>query len=145
MKVRAMKNTVLKLTLLLLMLAPALAQSSDPDKPTPLVGGVLTGSNSGGLSDETTAYYSFDVDKGTLTLTLDVTPVNSSDAGGLVQWTLMDGKFQTLKYDNLSAQGSPGRQVKDIPVTIKRRIVMKVVAGGNVTYKLQLAGSALKS
>ena len=140
-----MKTILTSLFLLLTFVgAPALAQSSDPDKPAPLVGGVIEGANSGGLSDETTTYYRFSVDKGTLTLTLDVTPVNSSDGGGLVQWTLLDTKFTTLKYDNLSAQGTPGRQVKVIPVTIKRTVVMKVVAGGNVTYKFQLAGSALK-
>lgn len=133
------------LLLLTLLSLPALAQSSDPDKPTHLTGGVVTGSQSGGLSDETTTYYAFEVDKGTLTLTLDVTPVNSSDGGGIVAWTLLDSKFQTLKYENLAAQGSPGRQVKEMPITIKRRIVMKVVSSGNITYKIQLAGSALKS
>lgn len=119
------------------------AQSSDPDAPTNLTSGTVSGTSSGGLSDEKTYYYAFDVKKGTLTLTLDVIPVNKSDAGGLVQWTLMNTKFANLKYDNLAAQGSPGRQVKDLPVTIKRRIIMKIVVSGNINYKFKLAGSAV--
>jgi len=130
------------LILLFLLISPALAQSTDPDKPTPL-NGAITGTSSGGLSDEKTYYYAFAVHKGTLTLTLDVTPLDKSDGGGLVQWTLLDPKFKTLKYDNLAAQGNPSRQVKDLPVTIKRRIILKLVVSGNIDYKLQAAGSAL--
>ena len=120
------------------------AQSTNPDAPTALTNGVIEGSSSGGLSDEKTYYYAFNVDKGTLNLTLDVTPLNKSDAGGLVQWTMLTTKFQTLKYDNRAAQGSPERQVKNLPVTIKRRIIMKIVISGNINYKFKLAGSAVR-
>lgn len=119
------------------------AQSSDPDKPTSLVKGTINGSSSGGLSDEKTFYYTFDVKPGTLTLTLDITPLNKSDGGGFASWTLMNAKFAALKSDVLSAQGSPGRQVKDITVTIKRRIIMKIVASGNMNYKFKLKGGAV--
>lgn len=119
------------------------AQSSDPDKPTALTKGVINGSSSGGLSDEKTYYYAFDVKPGTLTLTLDITPLNKSDGGGLVQWTLLNTKFAQLKYDNLSAQGSPERQVKDLPVTVRRRIILKIVVAGNMNYKFKLEGSAV--
>lgn len=119
------------------------AQSTDPDKPTTLTQGVINGSSSGGLSDEKTFYYAFNVVKGTLTLTLDVVPLAKNDGGGLVQWTLMNTKFEKLKYDVLSAQGSPERQVKDLPVTIKRRIIMKIVVSGNINYKFKLEGSAV--
>ena len=130
------------LLFLALLVSPAFAQSADPDKPTPLQS-PITGTSSGGLSDEKTYYYAFGVHKGTLTLTLDVTPLNKSDGGGLVQWTLLDPKFKSLKYDNLAAQGSSNRQVRDLPVTIKRRIILKLVVSGNIDYKLQAAGSAL--
>lgn len=118
-------------------------KSSDPDDPVFLTKGLIEGSTAGGLSDEKTYYFAFDVKKGTLTLTLDVVPVNKSDGGGLVQWTLMNVKFATLKYDNLAAQGSPNRQVKDMPVSVKRRIIMKIVVSGNINYKFKLAGSAV--
>lgn len=127
----------------LLLAAPAAAQSTDPDKPTTLTKGAISGSSAGAMSDEKTFYYSFDVKPGTLTLTLDVIPVNKSDGGGLVQWTLMNTKFAQLKYDNLAAQNSPERQVKDLPVTVKRRIILKIVAAGNINYKFLLAGSAV--
>lgn len=118
------------------------AQSSDPDRPTALSKGVIEGSSSGGLSDEKTYYYAFNVTKGTLTLTLDIIPLNKSDGGGFVAWTLLNTKFATLKSDVLSAQGSPGRQVKDMPVTVKRRIIMKIIVSGNMNYKFKLEGSA---
>lgn len=119
------------------------AQSSDPDQPEALTKGVINGSSSGGLSDEKTYYYTFDVKPKMLTLTLDVVPLNKSDGGGLVQWTLMNAKFVKLKYDNLAAQGSPERQVKDLPVTVKRKIVLKIVVAGNINYKFKLEGSAV--
>jgi len=78
-----------------------------------------------------------------LTWTLDLTPTNKSDGGGLLQWTLLTPKFEKLKYDNLSAQGSPERQIKDMPVTIKRRVILKIVVSGNVGYEIGLAGSAV--
>lgn len=119
------------------------AQSSDPDAPTALSKGIIEGSSSGSLSDEKTYYYAFDVAKGTLTLTLDITPLNKSDAGGYVEWSMMNTKFVKLKSDVFTAQGSPGRQVKDIPVTVKRRIIMKIVVSGNMNYKFKLEGSAV--
>lgn len=127
----------------LLLMAPAFAQSTDPDKPTALTS-TITGSNTGGLSDEKTYYYAFQVNKGTLTFTLDVTPQDKSDGGGIVAWTLLDSKFAKLKYENLAAQGTAERQVKDMPVTIKRRVVLKLTVSGNVEYKLQTSGSAVK-
>ena len=128
----------------LIILSPTIfAQSTDPDKPTGLNGNTINETNTGNLSDDQTYYYAFDVNKGTLTWTLDLTPTNKSDAGGVLQWTLLTTKFQKLKYDNLSAQGSPERQIKDLPVTIKRRIILKLVVSGNVNYKIKLSGSAV--
>ncbi|MEO6590654.1 MAG: hypothetical protein ABIP06_15265 [Pyrinomonadaceae bacterium] len=120
----------------------AFAQSTDPDKPISLTKNSIAGSSSGGLSDEKSYYYAFDVKPGTLTMTLDVIPVNKSDGGGLVQWTLMTTKFAKLKYDNLSAQGTEERQVKDLKITIKRRIIMKITVSGNINYKFKFEGNA---
>ena len=128
---------------LFLFVIPAIAQSTDPDKPTALTA-TINGNSSGGLSDEKTYYYAFQVNKGTLSLTLDVTPLDKSDGGGIVQWTLLDGKFNKLKYDNLAAQGTAERRVKDMPVTIKRRMILKLTVSGNIDYKLQTSGSAVK-
>lgn len=125
--------------------APACAQSSDPDNPSALEGGKIVATvTTGSLSDKKTTYYALNVDKGVLEVKLDVTPLDQRDGGGLVEWTLMDSKFQQLKYDNLAAQGSPSRQVKELPVTLKRRIIMKVTAAGNIDYAFTLSGSALK-
>ena len=121
------------------------AQSTDPDKPTPLTGGQIVDSvTTGSLSDSKTTYYAFNVDKGTLNVKLDVTPLDSGDGGGLVEWTLLDTKFQQLKYDNLAAQGKANRQIKELPVSMKRRIIMKVSAAGNIDYAFTISGTALK-
>ena len=127
----------------ILFTTPAFAQSSDPDQPTSLTKGVIEGSNSSGLNDEKTYYYAFEVSRGTLTVTLDLMPTNKSDAGGYLQWTMLTTKFAKLKEDVLTAQGSPQRQVKDLPVTIKRKIILKIVVSGNTRYKIKLAGSAV--
>lgn len=129
--------------LAVLPLQASFAQSTDPDTPTLLTENTISGVNSSNLSDDNTYYYTFDVNKGTLSWTLDVIPVNKSDGGGLVSWTLMSPKFEKLKNDSLSAQGSPERQMKDMPVTIKRRIILKIVVSGNVGYKIKLGGSAV--
>lgn len=119
------------------------AQSTDPDKPTALTNGILNGNSSGGLSDEKTYYYAFNVQRGKLTFTLDLIPANKSDAGGYLQWTMLNTKFAKLKEDVLTAQGSPERQIKDLPVTVKRRIILKIVVSGNASYKINLEGNAI--
>lgn len=124
-------------------ISAAFAQSTDPDAPTVLTEGVIEGMNSSRLSENNTYYYEFNVNKGTLSLTLDLIPTNRSDGGGLLQWKLLNSKFERLKDDVLSASSSPERQVKDMPVTIKRRIILKIVVAGNVGYKLKLSGTAV--
>lgn len=136
-------SAALSLVLAVLPSQACFAQSTDPDAPTVLTESAIEGMNSSNMSEDNTYYYAFDVNKGTLSLTLDVIPTNRSDAGGLLQWTLMSTKFQKLKYDNLSAQGSPERQMKDMPVTVKRRVILKLVVSGNAGYKIKLSGSAV--
>ncbi len=123
-------------------------ESTDPDTPTALSESTINGVNSSNMSEDNTYYYIFNVNKGTLTWTLDLTPTNKSDAGGVLQWTLLSPKFEKLKYDNLSAQGSLERQVKDMPVTIKRRIILKIVCRATSATKsncpVQLSNSAVQ-
>lgn len=119
------------------------AQSTDPDSPTVMTSGTISGTNTSNINEENTYYYTFDVNKGMLTLTLDLTPANKSDAGGFLQWTLLTTKFEKLKYDNLPAHASPERQVKDMTVTIKRRTILKIVVSGKTGYKIKLSGSAV--
>lgn len=128
---------------LLIGLQTNFAQSTNPDTPTNLTSGIIEGTNSGGRTDVKTLYYAFNVVKGNLKITLDVTPNDKNDGGGVVQWTLMNTKFATLKYDNLAATRVAERQVKDLPVTLKRRIIMKITVDGNVSYKFKLEGSAV--
>ena len=119
------------------------AQSTDPDNPTLLTSGTISGTNTSNINEENTYYYAFDVNKGTLTWTLDLTPTNKSDAGGFLQWTMLTTKFEKLRYDNLPAHASPERQVKDMTVTIKRRTILKIVVSGKAGYKIKLSGSAV--
>lgn len=143
-KARLFTKAFLLLALAVLPLQACFAQSTDPDAPTALSESTISGMNSSNLNEDNTYYYAFNVNKGTLTWTLDLTPTDHSDAGGVLQWTLLSPKFEKLKYDNLAAQGSPERQMKDMPITIKRRIILKIVVSGHVGYKIKLSGSAVK-
>lgn len=142
---KILMTAIFSLLLTMISARTNFAQSTDPDRPTVITGNTVSETNTGNLSDDKIYYFAFDVVKGRLEWTLDLTPTNKSDAGGVLQWTLLTPKFQQLKSDNLSAHGSPERQVKELPVTIKRRIILKVVVSGNATYKIKLAGSAVKS
>ncbi len=119
------------------------AQSTDPDNPTLLTNNMIEATNAGGLNDERTYYYRFNVSKGTLIYTLDLKPTNRSDAGGYFEWAMLDAKYQNLTSDVLTAHGSPERQVKELPITIKRQIILKIVVSGNAAYKIRLSGSAV--
>ncbi len=119
------------------------AQSTDPDSPTLLTNNIIEATNAGGINDEKTYYYRFNVTKGTLIFTADLTPTNKSDAGGFLAWTMLDSKFQKLTSDVFSAHASPERQVKELPITIKRQIILKIVVSGNTDYKIRLSGSAV--
>jgi|GEM_PF-3005447 len=119
------------------------AQSTDPDSPSPITNNIIEATNAGGINDEKTYYYRFNVTKGTLIFTADLTPKNKSDAGGFLAWTMLDAKFQKLSADILTAHASPERQVKELPITIKRQIILKIVVSGNTDYKIRLSGSAV--
>ena len=116
------------------------AQSGDPDSPSPLKNGELIGTVRSSASDEKTYYYSFNVKPGTLTLTTDMNPVKGT-GGGTLAWTYLDTKFRRLKTDIYPAQGSPERRVDDSKITVKRRIILKVVVSGFHDYKLRFSGS----
>lgn len=62
-----------------------------------------------------------------------------------MEWTLLDTKFNKLKYDNLAAQGESERIIKELPVTTKRRIIMKITVAGNIEYAFVISGTALKN
>lgn len=137
-----LKFTVVMIAVLITA-ANITAQSTNPDAPTRLTNGVIEGINRTAQGEKKTYYYSFDVTKGNLNLVVDLVPPNSqSDGGGVLDWTLMSAKFEKLKWDIKSAQGSPERVVKDYPVTVKRKLIIKVVVGGNLDYKLKFSGSA---
>ncbi|MFV0389131.1 MAG: hypothetical protein ACK5NT_10285 [Pyrinomonadaceae bacterium] len=119
----------------------AYGQSSDPDSPTRVSEGTITGSVSTSASDQKTYYYTFNVKPGNLILTTDMYPVKGT-GGGVLQWTYLNSKFKKLRYDVYAAQGSPERKVDDAKVTIKRRIILKLVVEGSFKFKLKFSGSA---
>lgn len=55
-----------------------------------------------------------------------------------------DSRLGSVKYENLAAQGTAKRQIKELPVSMERRIIMKVTAAGNIDYTFTVSGSALK-
>lgn len=118
------------------------AQSTDPDKPTALTNGIITGESTSNLQDDKTYYFSFNVKPGTLTMTVDMNP-DKATGGGTLAWHYLDAKFKQLKYDIYSASGATERKVVDSKVTIKRKIILKIVTGGKFSYKIKFSGTAL--
>lgn len=132
--------TLLAIGILMLSVS-AFAQSTDPDAPTPITDGVTTGSSRGNLHDDKTYYFTINVKPGVLTLTADLTPVKGT-GGGTLRWHYLDTKFRQIKWDQMSASGSPERRVNDTKVLARRKVILKVVVGGNVDYKIALSGTA---
>ncbi len=126
---------------ILLLSAASYAQSTDPDAPTPLTDGEITGSSRGNLYDDKTYYFSINVKPGVLTLTADLTPVKGT-GGGTLRWEYLDTKFKRIKWDQMSASGNPERRVNDTKVLAKRKVILKVIVGGNVDYRIKLSGTA---
>jgi hypothetical protein len=121
----------------------ASAQSSDPDRPSPLTNGTIVGESTGGVSDKKTYYYSFNVRPGSLTMTTDMDPVKGT-GGGVIYWTYLDSRFKQLRYDAYAAQGGPVRKVNDAKITVKRKIILKLEVEGQMSYKIRFTGSALQ-
>ena len=55
----------------------------------------------------------------------------------------LDENFKQLKYDIYSVSNSPERKVNDVEVTIKRKIILKIVTSGKFSYKLKFLGTAV--
>lgn len=118
------------------------AQSDDPDAPTQLTDGTIVGESTGGLSDTKTYYFSFNVKPGTLTMTTDMNPAKDT-GGGVIHWTYLTTRFKTLRSNSWSAQGSSARKIDDAKITIKRKIIFKLVVEGSFAYKIKFSGSGL--
>ncbi len=118
------------------------AQSSDPDAPTRLSDGSIVGETTGGLSKSKTYYFTFNVKPGTVTMTVDIDPVRST-GGGLINWTYLTDRFKQLRTDVYNAQGSPKREIDDAKITVKRKIILKLVVEGDMSYKIKFSGSGL--
>ncbi len=119
---------------------PSFAQSTDPDNPSPVTNGVIEGSVSGNLNDDKVYYYVFYVQKGPFDLTVDIEPTKET-GGGLIQWFYLDSKFERIKWDQVSAQGTPERRVMSSTALSKQKVILKVVVGGNFSYKMKFSGS----
>ncbi|MBX3170383.1 MAG: hypothetical protein KF760_23455 [Candidatus Eremiobacteraeota bacterium] len=116
------------------------AQSTEPDKPSPITGGLIEGEVSGNLNDDKTYYYVFYVQKGPFDLTVDIDPIKET-GGGLIRWFYLDSKYNRIKWDQVSAQGNPERRVTSSTALSKQKVILKVVVGGNFRYKMKFSGS----
>lgn len=140
LKFNSVKISVALVTMLFMSVL-CFGQSTDPDAPTPITDGETTGKSRGNLYDDKTYYFSINVKPGVLTLTADLTPVKGT-GGGTLRWDYLDAKFRRIKWDQMSATNNPERRVNDTKVLAKRKVILKVVVGGSVDYKIKLSGTA---
>ncbi len=140
MKIRLGRIAMIGLAVMMFAVAGS-AQSTDPDAPTAVTDGVVTGASRGGLYDDKTYYFAINVKPGMLTQTSDLTPVKNT-GGGTLRWEYLDAKFKRIKWDQMSAVNNPERRVMDTKVLAKRRVIVKVIVGGSVDFSIKFAGTA---
>ena len=116
------------------------AQSTDPDNPTPLTQNTFQGRFPGG--DETVVYYyAFTAGPGILKITAD------QKSGGItamenLSWTLLDANFKELATEDFYGVTVSEWKVKDIKLTKKGKVILKVKVTDDVqNFKFQLAGA----
>lgn len=134
--------TLFSIALITIFSSVNFAQSTDPDNPTPL-NGTIEGKTSGNLYDDKTYYYSFNVKPGAINIVVDLDPVKGT-GGGTIRIHYLDTKFKELmRYESYSTVNSPDRKVIDFKTRSKRKIILKIVVGGNFSYKIKVSGSGL--
>ena len=120
--------------------AATFAQSTDPDSPTVVTQSVVQWKVSGKGKD-VVYYYTFTAGPGVLKVTTD------QKSGGIIanpklSWELTDASFNNLESDDLDQAGTLERKVKEIKLTKKQKVILKVGVAEDVNlFKFQFTGA----
>jgi hypothetical protein len=137
------KNTILAMSLLLLMAATGsvAAQSTDRDHPTPLKSTEIAGDADG---SGTEYFYSFVAGPGKLTITVDV---KSSDGTVAIPYELLDKDANKAiiccAFAQADSGGETGRSIESANLERRQTVILhltmnKIYKG---TYRVRLSGA----
>jgi hypothetical protein len=121
--------------------APAGAQSSDRDHPTPVKADEINGTLDGSGNE---LFYTFVAGPGELTVTVDV---KSSTGQALLNYELLGGNASTslicCEYAQADGDGQSARNVKSVTLAKRQPVVLRVTIGkaGTGTYRVRLSGA----
>jgi hypothetical protein len=122
---------------LVVLTGDGFAQASDIDHPIAMTSRVLTGNLVGASNGE--HFYSFYAEKGSFTVTIDVTTTHYSSG---LDATLMSNANSGSGFAATASNKGSGRGSKTFQVAQKKKILMKLtdVSASDGTYKLTLSG-----
>jgi len=116
------------------------AQSADPDNPTIVTQSVVQWNNPG-IGETAVFYYTFTAGPGVLKVTTDQKS-NGITANPKLSWQLMDANFKELESEDFYQVTTSERKVKDIKLTRKQKVILKVKVDEEVVnFKFQFAGA----
>lgn len=115
-------------TSLLLAVATCIAQSTDPNNPTPITSNVLTITGPKKVNQQ--FYYSLTAGTGQVTMAFNVKAKTSSTFVGV---KVFDLEMNTLTYHNMSADtSSPGVAKKTFEVNEKQKIILSFTSDSSL-------------
>ena len=121
--------------------AATFAQSTDIDNPTVVMQSTVQGKHPGNTEEAVVYYYTFTAGPGVLKVTTD------QKSGGIIanpklSWELTDASFNNLESDDLDQAGTLERKVKEIKLTKKQKVILKVGVAEDVNlFKFQFTGA----
>lgn len=119
----------------------AFAQSTDIDKPTVVKQSVVQGKHPGNTEEAVVYYYTFTAGPGLLKVTTD------QKSGGItgmpnLTWELTDADLNKLGSEDFYQVTTLERKVKEIRLTKKQKVILKVEVTEDIEYfKFQFTGA----
>ena len=121
--------------------AATFAQSTDIDNPTVVTQSVVQGKHPGNTEEDVVYYYTFTAGPGVLKVTTDQKSVGIIGNPNLI-WELTDGNFNAIESDDLYGVTTLDRKVKEIKLTKKQKVILRVELDEDVQYfKFQFTGA----
>ncbi len=121
--------------------AAAFAQSTDIDNPTVVTQSVVQGKHPGNTEEDVVYYYTFTAGPGVLKVTTDQKSVGIIGNPNLI-WELTDANFNAIESDDLYGVTTLDRKVKEIKLTKKQKVILRVELDDDVKlFKFQFTGA----
>jgi hypothetical protein len=121
--------------------AATFAQSTDVDNPTVVTQSVVQGKHPGNTEETVVYYYTFTAGPGILKVTTDQKSGGITASANL-SWELTDANFNMLGSEDFYQVTTLERKVKEIKLTKKQKVILKVEVTEDVKFfKFQFTGA----